>query len=160
VLQNSISHFMVLIPLGIALFFSIVRAIPILIFRSRHKVQGIRGCLWVLIQLWVHLIITYLFFLFDKPQAYVWALHSASYILTTWQSKRDIYPGFQRLASLLGVWCVGLFAWQFGPPVGLAAWYSKSDAQCGWKVHLTAVLGVELVESVLWPWETLVIGLI
>ena len=56
----------------------------------------------------------------------------------------------------LGAMCVALFAWQLGPSVGLAAWYSKGDALCGWSVHLIAVLGVELAQWVLGPVELLI----
>ena len=156
-LQAAVSHSIILIPLGIALLFSTIGALPVLLCRSKYQVKGVRSCLWVLIELWIHLIITYLLFQYDKAQAYVWALHSSAQILTAWQSKdRAPYPGLQKLICVLGVWCIGLFAWQHGPPVGLAAWYSDSDAQCGWKVHLTAVIGVEFVGWVLAPLEALV----
>jgi hypothetical protein len=161
-LQTLVSHSMVLIPLGIALLFFVVGALPALLLRSRYRVYGVRSCLWVLIELWIHLLISYFWFTFkgDRAQAYVWVLHASAYILATWQPRKGVmqYPGLQRAASLVGISCVGLFAWQFGPPVGLAAWYRRSDAQCGWAVHLTAVIGVELVGWLLGPFEAVVSG--
>jgi hypothetical protein len=161
-LQNSVSHGMVLIPIGISLFFFIIGALPTMFMRSRYRVWGVRNCLWVLIELWINLLISYIWFTLkeDKAQAYVWALHSSSHILASWNPRKGVipYPGLQKIASLAGVGCVALFAWQFGPPVGLAAWHRKSDAQCGWAVHLTAVIGVELVEWILGPLECVVSG--
>ena len=157
-LQHSVTHAMALSPLAIALLFFLAGALPVLLLRSRFRVHGVRSCLWVLVQLWVQLVCTYIWFAYDKVQAYVWALHAGSYVLATWQPKQHImpHPGLQRLFSLAGAWCVSLFAWQLGPPVGLAAWYRSSDALCGWKVHLTAVVGVELVAWALGPVEWVV----
>lgn len=158
-LQASVNHGMVLMPLGIALLFFVMAALPVVLFRSRYRVYGVRSCLWVLIELWVQLILTHVLFTVDKAQAYVWALHASAHILSHWQPKKGMpYPGLQTVASMAGVWCVGLFAWQWGPPVGLAAWQSKSDAQCGWKVHLTSVVGVEVVSLIFWPLEAFVVG--
>jgi hypothetical protein len=158
-LQHSVTHAMALAPLGIALLFFIASALPVVLLRSRFRVHGVRSCLWVLVALWVHLFCTYAWFLHDRAQAYAWALHAASHVLAAWQPRRGVmpYPGLQRLTSLAGAWCVGLFAWQLGPPVGLAAWQRSSDALCGWRMHLTGVLGVELVEWVLGPLEGLVV---
>ena len=162
-LQKSVSHSVVLFPLGIALIFFIVGALPTLLSRSRYRVLGVRSCLWVLIELWVHLTISFLWFMLkgDRAQAYVWALHSSTHVLASWQPRKRVipYPGLQSFASLAGCACVALFAWQFGPPVGLAAWNRRSDAQCGWAVHLTSVIGVELVEWGLGPLEWVVVGL-
>ena len=159
-LQSSVNHTMVLTPLGIALLFYTVAALPALLLRSRYKVHGVRSCLWVLIELWVHLIATHVLFHLDRAQAYVWALHASAHILCRWQPKKKVmpYPGLHLFASLAGVCGIGLFAWQWGPPVGLAAWHSHSDAQCGWKVHLTSVIGVEVVGLALGPLEWLVVG--
>jgi hypothetical protein len=162
-LQSLVNHAMLLIPFGITLLFFIVGALPVLFLRSRHRVYGVRSCLWVLIELWVHLLISYSWFTFkgDRAQAYVWVLHASAYILATWQPKKGImqYPGLQKAVSLAGIGGLGLFAWQLGPPVGLAAWYRRSDAQCGWAVHLTAIIGVELIGWLLGPFETVVNGI-
>jgi hypothetical protein len=162
-LQNSVNHSMVLFPLGIALIFLLVGAFPTLLSRSRYRVLGVRSCLWVLVELWVHLMISFIWFMIkeDRAQAYVWALHSSSHVLASWQPRKRVipYPGLQSFASLVGGVCVSLFAWQFGPPVGLAAWNRRSDAQCGWAVHLTSVIGVELVEWVMGPLKWIVMGL-
>lgn len=159
-LQSSVNHGMVLTPLAIALLFYTVAALPVLLLRSRYRVHGVRSCLWVLIELWVHLVVTHALFNFDRAQAYVWALHASAYILSKWQPKRGVmpYPVLHTLTSLAGVWGIGLFAWQWGPSVGLAAWHSHSDAQCGWKVHLTSVIGVEVLGLVLGPLEGFVVG--
>ena len=161
-LQNSVSHSMVLFPLGIALIFLVVGALPTLLSRSRYRVLGVRSCLWVLVELWIHLTISFLWFMLkgDRAQAYVWALHSSAHVLSSWQPRKRVipYPGLQLFASLAGSACVALFAWQFGPSVGLAAWNRRIDAQCGWAVHLTAVIGVDLVEWGLGPLELVVVG--
>ena len=157
-LQASVNHGMVLIPLGIALLSLTMAALPVILLRSRCRVYGVRSVLWVLIELWVQLIITHALFNFDRAQAYVWALHSSAHILSHWPKKGMPYPGLQTVASLAGVGCVGLFAWQWGPPVGLAAWQRNSDAQCGWKVHLTGVVGVGVVSFILGPLEAFVVG--
>lgn len=154
-LQHSVTHLMALAPFGVALVFFVAAALPVVLLRSRFRVHGVRSCLWVLVELWVQLICTYAWFVHDRAQAYVWALHSAAYILAAWQPRRGVmpYPALQRLTSLAGAWCVGLFAWQLGPPVGLAAWHRSVDALCGWRMHLTSVVGVELVGWVLGPVE-------
>lgn len=159
-LHDSVNHTMVLVPFGIALLFFTVGALPVMLLRCRHRVLGVRSCLWVLIELWVHLMATHIMFRFDRAQAYVWALHAAVHVLASWQPRRGVmpYPGLQRAVSLAGVCAVAVYAWQYGPPVGLAAWYSRTDAQCGWKVHLTAVIGMELIGGVLWPLEGAVVG--
>jgi hypothetical protein len=115
-LQHSVTHAMALSPLAIALLFFLAGALPVLLLRSRFRVHGVRSCLWVLVELWVQLICTYICFAYDKAQAYVWALHAGSYVLATWQPKQHImpHPGLQRLFSLAGDWCVSLFAWQLG----------------------------------------------
>lgn len=161
-LQTLVSHAMVLVPLGLALIFVLAGALPTLLLKSRYRVYGVKSCMWVLIELWVHLLISFAWFMLngDRAQAYVWALHSSTYVLTTWQPRKSVinHPGLQKMASLTGAACVALFAWHLGPPVGLAAWSRRSDAQCGWKVHLTAVVGVELVEWALGPLEWIVSG--
>jgi hypothetical protein len=159
-LQDLVSHGMVLVPLGVALVFYLVAALPAFVLRSRHKVYGVRSCLWVLIELWVHLVATHFIYSVDKVQAYAWAVHASAYILSTWQPKKGAmpYPGLQAFASLAGVCGVGLFAWQWGPQIGLAAWNRNSDAQCGWKVHLMGMIGVELVGLALGPIERVVVG--
>jgi hypothetical protein len=159
-LQHSVTRGMVLAPLAVALVFFVCGALPVLVLRSRYKVQGVRSCLWVLVELWLHLVLTTVVFEFDRAQAYVWALHCSSYILSAWQPRRGVmpYPGLQRFASVLGAWAVGVFAWQLGPPVGLAAWYRSSDALCGWKVHLVGIVGVELLAWVLGPFGAVVVG--
>lgn len=149
-LQSLVGYEMVLFPFGLALVFILVGALPTLLLKSRYRVFGVKSCIWVLIELWIHLLISFAWFISygDKAQAYVWALHSSTYILTSWQPKKSVinHPGLQKMASVTGAVCVALFAWHIGPPVGLAAWNRRSDAQCGWKVHLTAVAGVEVVE--------------
>jgi hypothetical protein len=60
---------------------------------------------------------------------------------------------------MAGAASVGLFAWQFGPAVGLAAWFRRGDALCGFTVHLVAILGIEFAQWVLVPVELLIAGL-
>lgn len=156
-----VTHTVVLLPLGIALMFFLVGALPVLLFRSRYRVHGVRSCLWVLVGLWLQLVVTFAWFSVDRAQAYAWALHASTYVLASWRPRDGVmpHPGLQRAVCLAGAWCVSLFAWQFGPPIGLAAWYRSSDALCGWKVHLTAVVGVELFALGLGLFEGAVTGL-
>jgi hypothetical protein len=157
------SEILTIIPSGIALACSLLAILPTLVLKSKHKVLGIKSYLWVLLQLWVFLLITH--FLYtqrkDKAQAYVWALHSSTHVLASWAPKKGAVKNatLHYIVTTLGAACVGLFAWQFGPSVGLAAWYSKRDALCGWSVHLVAVLGVELTQWMLSPLEALIVGL-
>jgi hypothetical protein len=161
------SELLVLVPTAIACLFSLAAAFPSLALKSKNRVLGVKSFLWVLFQLWVYLLITH--FLFkrrERAQAYVWALHSASHALSTWAPGRGVmmYPGLHWTAMALGAACVGLFAWQIGPSVGLAAWNDRGNNNtngvlCGWTVHLKAILGVELVQWVLGPVEGLLMGL-
>jgi hypothetical protein len=156
------SELLVLLPTGIGLVCSLLAVLPTLIQRSKNRVMGIKGYLWVLLQLWLHLLITHYLFTQrkDKAQAYVWALHSASHVLSSWAPRRGTvkHPGLHYAMTTIGAVSVALFAWQIGPGVGLAAWYRKGDALCGWSVHLVAVLGVEVVQWVLSPVESLIVS--
>ena len=156
------SELLVLIPTGIALAFTLLAIFPTLVQKSRNRVQGIKSYLWVLVQLWIHLLITHYLFTLRKgrPQAYVWALHSASHILFAWKPKGLVrHPKLHYVLTTAGAACVGLFAWQCGPGGGLAAWYRRGDALCGFTVHLVAILGVEFAQWVLGPVELLISGL-
>ena len=113
---------------------------------------GMQCCLWALVQLWLHLLVVYGAFYArgQKVQAYVWALHASTNVLSCWRPKGRVlnYPGLQRLATVLGVGAVSGFAWQAGVPSGIAPWYQGRygcQGQCGYRVHLVASLGVDLV---------------
>ncbi len=88
----------------------------------------------------------------------MWALHSTSHVLSSWAPRGVVYPGLHWTTKTLGVACVGLFVWQIGPSVGLAAW-NNGDALCGCELHLNAILGVELAQWILSPVEVLLMGL-
>ena len=152
------SEVLALVPFGIAVLCSLIAVLPTLILKGKHKILGIKSYLCVLFQLWVHLLLTHYLFTRDKAQAYVWALHSTSHILASWKPKGAVLrcPLVHYVCANLGAMGVSCFAWQLGPSVGLAAWYSKGDALCGWSVHLIAVLGVELVQWLMSPVELLV----
>lgn len=139
-----------LLPTGIALLCSCLVVLPTFLWKSKGRVQCIKVYLWVQLQLWVHLLISHHLFTYrkDRAQAYVWALHSASHVLFCWAPGKSSNPGHSCMTAL-GCVSVGLFAWQLGPGVGLAAWHRSGDALCGWSVHLVAVLGVEVVQWVL-----------
>jgi hypothetical protein len=162
-LNNSIQgEALVLAPTAIVVLFSLAAILPTLVTKSKNKVLGIKSYLWVLLQLWVYLLVAHYLYTTrkDRAQAYVWALHSTSHVLSSWSPKRGSavvmkHPTLHCALTTLGAACVSLFAWQVGPGVGLAAWYSKGDALCGWSVHLIAVLGVELAQWVLSPVEVL-----
>ena len=157
------SEVLTLMPTGIALVCSLLAILPTLILKSKHKVLGVKSYLWVLLQLWVFLLVTHYLYTQrkDKAQAYVWALHSSTHVLACWAPKKGVikHATLHYIITTLGAACVGLFAWQFGPSVGLAAWFRKGDALCGWSVHLVAVLGVELAQLMLSPFEALIVGL-
>ena len=153
---------LVLIPTVIALVFSLLAVLPTLVQKSRTRIQGIKSYLWVLLQVWVHLLIAHYLFTQrkDKAQAYVWALHASSHVLFAWEPKKVVrYPRLHSVLTMAGAASVGLFAWQFGPAVGLAAWFRRGDALCGFTVHLVAILGIEFAQWVLVPVELLIAGL-
>ena len=152
------SEILAMVPSAIAITFSLVAVLPTLVLKGKHKILGIKGYLWVLLQLWVHLLLTHFLYSKDKAQAYVWALHSTSHVLSSWKPRKGVLrcPGLHYICTNLGAMCVALFAWQLGPSVGLAAWFSRGDALCGWSVHLVAVLGVELAQWLLSPVELLI----
>ena len=147
------SNLIVLIPVGLSVTFWLLASMPTILLRSKSRVQGIKSCVWGIFLLWVHMIIGYLWFKGGhRAQGYVWALHSTCQVLSLWGgsgSKGLTYPGLHKVITCLGVTSITSFAWYIGPPVGLAAWYNGSHAQCGWSVHLVAVIGVELVGWVL-----------
>lgn len=144
-LSVSVTRGMVLVPLGLALLFLAAGAFQMLAVQGRRRAEGVRGCLAVLLRLWVHVLLAFLYwFEHDRAQAYAWALHSSVYLLSVWQPRA--VPQLGMLTCWAGVAGVCVFAWQFGPPIGLAAWNRSGDALCGWRVHLVAMVGVELVE--------------
>jgi hypothetical protein len=127
-------------PFAIA-FVAWLAAAAQLVFRSAKRVEGIRSCLFALARLWAGLLIVW--HVRERAQAYVFALHYTVSVLYSWRAPRHAlaYPGLQATCACLGASAVGLFAWQAGVPIGLAAWYGQ--ANCGWRVHLTACLAVD-----------------
>lgn len=132
-------------PFAIA-FIAWLAASAQLLCRSAKRVVGIRSCLFALARLWVGLLIVW--HVRERAQAYVFALHYTVSVLYSWRAPRHAlaYPGLQTSCACLGAGAVGLFAWQAGVPVGLAAWYGQ--ANCGWRVHLTACLAVDALQWV------------
>lgn len=165
VLEDLVGVREVLTPLGLAAAAWFVASCPVVALRSRSRVAGMRCCLWALVQLWLHLLVVYGAFYArgQKVQAYVWALHASTNVLSCWRPKGRVlnYPGLQRLATVLGVGAVSGFAWQAGVPSGIAPWYQGRygcQGQCGYRVHLVASLGVDLVRWALGPLGGVVIG--
>jgi len=89
----------------------------------------------------------------DRVLAYTWSIHACGTGLVTFSPKKNIishplaFSGLP-LLSLLGI-CI--YAWKLGPPVGVVPWANGDQAQCGWVVHLTSVLGSDLLADFLSP---------
>ena len=85
--------------------------------------------------------------------AYSWSLHSSGISMLSFFPKRAIVGNrvIYVLTPLICVACICLYAWRRGPPVGIAPWISGDQAQCGWMVHLVAVLGSDLLAYLLSP---------
>jgi len=138
-------------PVGIALAAWGVGALPVFVTGSRHRVLGIRGCLWTLGLLWGALVAGFaLFSSGRRVQAYAWALHASMGVLAAWREDHLRHAGLQRVARWLGMSGVCWYAWQYGPQLGVAGWLSSSQAQCGWAVHLLACLACDVVLG--WVW--------
>ena len=106
-----------------------------------------------LVLLWANLLVVFgLFTRSHRVQGYVWALHSCCGALHAWRPAPKVlrFPGLQRAAAAAGVAGICVFAWQAGPAVGVAGWAGPWQELCGWRVHLTACVGSELVAAGLW----------
>lgn len=136
---------MVVWPVGIALVAWGVGALPVLFTRSRHRVLGIRACLWTLGLLWGVLLAGFALLSHGRRvQAYAWALHASVGVLAAWRADHLRHAGLQRVAAWLGMSGVCWYAWQFGPQLGVAGWMSSGQAQCGWAAHLVACLACDV----------------
>lgn len=152
-LESSVLLWHAVAPTPIAAVAWFVASLPTLLLRSRWKAFGIRACLWQLLLLWLHLIVSYSLFTRQRVWGYVWALHAAVHTLTAWAPPRRVLVmhASHRALVALGVIALCVFAWQAGPPVGLITWRGGWTSQCGLSAHLLAVLGVDLVGWVLAP---------
>ena len=110
-------------PFGQGLFAWLLSALPILVLRGSRQVQGIRACLWPLMQLWLHLVLAYLAFPHNPVWAYAWALHAPASVLISWAPPRRslALQSLQPWLSLLGVLCISFYAWSTGAPPGSSA---------------------------------------
>ena len=114
------------------------------IFKSRQRLQGIRASLWCIFVFWVHILLACsLYMNSHKAHAYVWILHSTCLTLYDFAS---LLPT-QGLLPHLGIISTIIFAYLFGPPAGLVPFHSTSHAQCGWSLHLLALLGIESIHA-------------
>lgn len=147
-------------PFCLALSSWLLSALPTLIFRGPGQVQGIRACLWPLLQLWLHLMLAYLFFPHNPVWAYTWALHAPASVLANWTPPRHSL----HLQSLLpwmalsGVFSIALYAWNTGAPAGLIRWRTGAHSQCGWAGHLVAITCIDFLTAIMGPLQTLVLG--
>jgi hypothetical protein len=147
-------------PCFIALCAWSVASFPTLVLRSRHKVRGVRSCLWQLILLWVGLVVSSGFSMRDRVGGFVWMLHSSTQALTAWSPpKRVLVFQWARFPlCALGALAICRFAWSSGAPASLIRWHTGAQSLCGWSAHLCAVLGVDVVAWLLRPLEALVLG--
>ena len=147
-------------PFGQGLLAWLLSALPTLVLRGSRQVQGIRACLWPLMQLWLHLILAYLAFPHNPVWAYAWALHAPASVLISWAPPRRslALQSLQPWLSLLGVLCIAFYAWSTGAPAGLVRWRTGAHSQCGWAAHLVAITGVDLLTGIMGPLGTLVTG--
>ena len=161
-LEQNIEMDLVISPLAIATTAWAVASLPVFFMGFRSKIQGIRCCLWALLQIWAHMLMCcYLFYgQTERAQAYVWSLHASVNVLSTWRPARNVlrYEGLQRVACVLGCGALSTFAWHGGVALGLVGWSHGIQAQCGWTVHLIACLGVDAVQWLLAPIGGLVMG--
>ena len=147
-------------PCIIALSAWSASALPTLVLSSRHKVRGIRSCLWQLVLLWLGLVIGSGLSMRDKVWGYAWMLHSSAQALAAWSPPKRVlvFQWAQPSLCALGTLTVFLFALSSGAPASLIRWHTGAQSQCGWSAHLAAVLGVDIVAWLLRPAEALVLG--
>lgn len=125
------------------------------LFKTKHRSLVVRALFWPIkflcISIWIAYVILY--FKKDKVMAYSWSLHSSGISMLSFSPKRAIVGNrvVYVLTPLICVVSICLYAWRRGPPVGIAPWISGDQAQCGWMVHLVAVLGSDLLAYLLSP---------
>jgi hypothetical protein len=154
-ISKKIEVWHVITPIYIAGAAWLVVAMPTIFLAGRHRARGVRELLCVLILLWIHLIILYCWYFVadDLALAYVWGVHSSAHVLATWRPRRFVLvcQDIQPWVKVLGVLCVALFAKELGVPVGLVPWQSGMQAQCGLRVHLFSIIGIDFVGWILGP---------
>jgi hypothetical protein len=134
--------------------------LPTLVLRGRRQVQGLRSCAWALLQLWLHMLLSYWLFRANPVWGFAWALHAPAQVLAGWAPPRRVlslqalHPWF----CAMGVACVVLFAWNTGAPAGVVRWRTGVQSMCGWSAHLVGVTGVDLVTVMMAPLGALVTG--
>lgn len=135
-------------------------SLPTLLMHGRHRVAGLRHCLWPLLLLWLNLLISYHLFRYMRVWGYAWSLHACAQVLVTWSPGRQAAPLAAPLRGLAvaGAVAVCAFAWQSGLSASLIHWPTGAYSQCGGAGHLLAVLGVDLVLWALSPLRALVLG--
>ena len=143
-LNETVRIWHVLTPTCIAFGVWLVIAMPTLLMRSRYKAVGIKSLVWVVGLLWVNLVASYAWYKENKVQGYVWAVHSGSQVLAEWKDlkKSNLLGSIHPWLTGAGIIGIAGFAWQNGPSVGLVPWGGL--AHCGWVVHMTAVIGLEV----------------
>jgi hypothetical protein len=154
-LAKKIEVWHIVTPIYIAGAAWLIVAMPTLFLAGRHKARGIRDLLCTLALLWIHLIISYCIFYFleDIVLAYTWGVHSSAHALATWKPRRFVLicQAIQPWVAVLGVLCVAGFAKEVGAPVSLIPWQNGRQAQCGLRVHLLSIIGVDFVDWIVGP---------
>lgn len=154
-LQAAVRIYDVLVPFCISTICWWLMATAALVLRIRHKAYAMRALLWPIIFICVSLWIAYALFSIrqDRPLAYAWSLHaSVTGLIAFTPSKSLVAQPFLYAASpLVCLACLCAYAREYGPPVGIAPWASGQQAQCGWMVHLIAVIGADLLAWVMSP---------
>lgn len=125
------------------------------LFKAKHRSLVVRALFWPVNFLCFSLWIAYALLQFkqDKVMAYAWSLHASGIGMLSFSPKRIIvrYRAVYFGTPVLCAACICLYAWSRGPPVGIAPWIGGDQAQCGWMVHLVAVLGSDLLAYLLSP---------
>jgi hypothetical protein len=147
-------------PFGIALSAWALAAAPTLVLTRANQIQGVRACLWPLVQLGLHLFISQILFRHNRVWAFAWAMHAPTAVLARWgPPKRSLaFQAAQRWVALLGVAAVCLYAWNIGGPAGLLRWRTGAHSPCGWSAQLVAVTGVDVLMGIMDPVGSIVMG--
>jgi hypothetical protein len=154
-LQRQVNTGHVVFPFVISFCFWAFMTVLSVLFKAKHRSLVVRALFWPVNFLCLSLWIAYyiLHFHQDKVMAYAWSLHASGIGMLSFSPKkiivryRTIYHGTPVVCSV----CICLYAWSRGPPVGIAPWIGGNQAQCGWMVHLVAVLGSDLLAYLLSP---------
>jgi hypothetical protein len=99
-------------PFGIVLSAWALAAVPTLVLMHANQIQGVRACLWPLVQLGLHLFISQILFRHTRVWAFAWAMAPTAVLARWGPPKRSMtFQAAQRWVALLGVAVVCLYVW-------------------------------------------------